>query len=190
MLRIAHRINTIDQLHNIDNSYGIELDVRSVGDKLILHHDAFIDGQDFDSFLKHYKHSLIILNVKEEGLESRCLELMEKHGVKDYFFLDVSLPFLVRLSQKGLRDMAVRFSEYEPIHFVENFAGQVRWVWVDCFKSWPLDIDSYKILKEHFKICLVSPELQGHSTDLIEEWKKQLEGMEIDAVCTKVPEKW
>lgn len=190
MLKIAHRINTIQQLNEVPLHFGVELDLRPNGDKIIIHHDAFQDGEDFEEWLKHYKHALIILNTKAEGMEERILSLMEQYQVKDYFFLDLSLPFLIKYMKRGVKDIAVRFSEYEPLDFVMGFAGKVNWVWVDCFTDLPLTPENYALLKKHFKLCLVSPELQGYPLERITEFKTNLNGMEIDAVCTKRPDLW
>lgn len=190
MLKIAHRINTIEQLKSVPEDYGIEIDIRSDGDRLILHHDPFDRGESFEEFLNHFKQSFIVLNVKAEGIEAAILELLKKHGIKNYFFLDLSLPFLIKYAKKGEKNIAVRFSEYEPLEFVLKFKGLVDWVWVDCFTSLPLTDENYSALKENFKICLVSPELQGHPVERIEEFKSILVGKQIDAVCTKRPDLW
>lgn len=190
MLKIAHRINTVQQLREVSPEYGIELDLRYEGEKLIMHHDPFVTGELFEDLLKEYKHSLIILNVKTEGIEEEVLRLLKKYNVENYFFLDLSLPYLIKYMRKGEKNIAVRFSEYEPIEFVMSFKDKVEWVWVDCFTKLPLDDTSYNLLKKHFKLCLVSPELQGYSLDRIEEFKTQLANKSIDAVCTKKPELW
>ena len=190
MIKIAHRINSINQLKNTPFEYGVELDLRPHGDKIIIHHDAFKEGEDFEEWLQYYKHSFIILNTKAEGMEERIISLLEKHKIEEYFFLDLSLPFLIKYMKKGVSKIAVRFSEYEPIEFVMNFAGKVEWIWVDCFNKLPLTTENYKLLKKHFKICIVSPELQGFDVSRIEEFKKILQNMPIDAVCTKNPHLW
>ncbi len=190
MLKIAHRINTIQQLKDTPKEYGVELDLRTYGDKIIIHHDAFANGEDFDEWLKYYNHSFIILNTKAEGMEERILALMVKYQIENYFFLDLSLPFLIKYMKKGVSKIAVRFSEFEPLEFVMSFAGKVEWVWVDCFTDLPLNHENYKTLKKHFKLCLVSPELQGYDIARIEEFKTKLKHMPIDAVCTKRPDLW
>jgi hypothetical protein len=190
MLKIVHRINTIQQLKETHTEYGVELDLRPDGNEIIIHHDPFTEGEDFEDWLKYYKHSFIILNTKAEGMEERLLALMEKYQIENYFFLDLSLPFLIKYMNKGVTKIAVRFSEYEPLEFVMNFAGKVDWVWVDCFTDLPLNPENYKILKKHFKFCLVSPELQGYDTSKIEEFKNKLKDMPMDAVCTKRPDLW
>jgi hypothetical protein len=53
--------------------------------------------------------------------------------------------------------------------------------------------NNYQVLKNnHFKFCLVSPELQGHSLDQIDNFKKILkaENLQIDAICTKRIDLW
>jgi hypothetical protein len=118
------------------------------------------------------------------------IELAERHKVRDYFFLDCANPTLIRLARRGVRKLAVRFSEYEPIESALALAGQAEWVWVDCFTRLPLDAESHRRLKQHFKICVVSPELQGHPAVQIAEYRKVFEKLPIDAVCTDLPEAW
>lgn len=84
---IAHRINTIDELKTIPFEYGVEIDIRDSNNRLILQHDPFKDGEDFDEYLKHYRHGILILNIKSERIEMKVLELIEKYNIKDYFFL-------------------------------------------------------------------------------------------------------
>jgi hypothetical protein len=69
-------------------------------------------------------------------------------------------------------------------------AGQVDWVWVDCFTRLPLDDTSYQQLHQHFKICLVSPEMQGFPRQTIQTFRQQLRAMPIEAVCTDLCQDW
>jgi hypothetical protein len=187
---IRHRVNTAAQLSDVPPEYGVEIDLRDRGERLILQHDPFGDGEDFESWLAHYRHGLLILNVKSERIEHRVLELVRRHGVKDFFFLDCSFPMIRTLVKRGERRIAVRFSEYEPIESCLALAGQVDWVWVDCFTRMPLDADSYRRLKEYFRLCAVSPELQGRPAETIPDYAAQLAPYPMDAVCTKRPDLW
>tara|TARA_B110001450_G_scaffold138776_1_gene130061 strand:- start:3972 stop:4547 length:576 start_codon:yes stop_codon:yes gene_type:complete len=189
MLVIDHRVNSTINLQNLIAD-GVELDLRYHNSDIILHHDPFQPGEKFEYFLKKYRLKFIILNIKSEGIEEEVLRLVQKHEVKDYFFLDSSIPFMVKYINKGWTKFAVRFSEYEPLEFALKFKNKVEWVWVDCFNDLPLNEKSYLELKKNFKICLVSPELQGHPLSMIEDFKKQLNGFQIDAVCTKRPDLW
>ena len=190
MLYIKHRINTINDLKSVPQNMGIEVDIRYEGNKLILHHDPFVSGEDFEAFLQEYKHAFIILNIKSEGIEEKTLQLINKHNIKEYFLLDITFPQVVKLSKAGNKNIAIRFSEYEPIEQALRLKGLVNWVWIDCFNDLPLNEKTYLGLKKYFKICIVSPELQKHSTDTIPELKKILSKCAVDAICTKVPELW
>ena len=189
MKLIKHRINNKKQLKRNDVD-GVELDLRYHNSDIILHHDPFQKGENFEEFLKNFSLNFIILNIKSEGIEEEVLRLLKKYNVPDYFFLDTSIPFMVKYINRGWNKFAVRFSEYEPLELALKFKDKVEWVWVDCFTHLPLTTESYTQLKKHFKICLVSPELQGYPNSMIKEFKKQIEGFEIDAVCTKYPDLW
>lgn len=193
MLIVEHRKNTIEELKLVPPDHGVEIDIRSDGNKLILHHEPFSEGTEFGEWLKYFNHRFIILNVKEEGIEGRIQELIYKRGIKDYFFLDVSFPFMVWLSNEGMREFAVRLSEFESLETVLNMKGRVKYVWVDCFTKLPLNRDIYRKLKTaELKICIVSPELQKHDIKEIETYAEALwkEGIYFDAVCTKKPQLW
>lgn len=194
MKLISHRRNLRSELAATPQQYGIEVDIRSRGDKLIIHHDAFVDGESFDDWITEYRHGTLILNVKEEGLEARLIALMEQHGIANWFFLDQSFPFLVKWSKAGERRCAVRVSEFESIDTALTLAGKVDWVWVDCFTHFPLSgADARRLQDAGFKLCLVSPELQGRPAEteipqLIALLAER--GIVAEAVCTKRPDLW
>ncbi len=191
---IAHRRNTIEQLQETPKQYGVELDIRSFGDELTIHHDPFIQGESFLAWLRHYEHGTLILNVKEEGLEARLIQLMQEFQIQDYFFLDQSFPFLIKYARLGEHRCAVRVSEYESLETAHRLAGKIDWVWIDCFTHFPLSSAEIQQLKEWgFKLCIVSPELQGRDAEveipqLIELIKPY--HLSIDAVCTKRYDLW
>lgn len=194
MRLIAHRRNTLAELLATPVEYGVEVDIRSFGERLVIHHDAFVEGEDFNHWLDHYQHGTLILNVKEEGLEQRLLDLMKRKGIQDFFFLDQSFPFMVKTARQGERRCAVRVSEYECIDTALTLAGLIDWIWVDCFSRFPLSGDEAQRLREAgFKLCLVSPELQQRtSPEEIPVLRALLmdRGIVADAVCTKMPERW
>lgn len=190
MLIVEHRKNTIGELRAVPLHHGVEIDIRSDGENLILHHDPFCKGTNFEEWLEYFNHRFIILNVKEEGIEGRIQELLDKRNIKDYFYLDLSFPFLIKIMKKGQKNIAVRFSEYESIETCLTLAGKVDWVWVDCITKFPLTEDNYMRLSEHFRICLVSPELLGRPREEIQEIKKKISGRRIDMICTKLPDAW
>lgn len=194
MIIIHHRRNTIQELKDTPQKYGVEVDIRCVGKHLIIHHDPFVSGECFEKWLKEYNHGTLILNVKEEGLEEKLIYLMKEHNITDYFFLDQSFPFLIRWSNKGEHRCAVRVSEFESVETALSLAGKVDWVWLDCFTDFPINKNQFDFLKDAaFKICLVSPELQGRNgEDEIKNMSLTLKNIDIklDAVCTKHPYLW
>ena len=190
MLLIEHRVNTIEHLRRVPSERGIEVDVRDYDGDLRLVHDPWLSGERLEDLLAAYQHALLIFNVKCDGLEDRIMKLAAQYRVQDYFFLDLANPTLVNLTRREVRQVAVRYSEFEPLEFALAFAGKVDWVWVDCFTHLPLDSETYRRLREHFKICLVSPELQKHPRDLIQSFRQQLRDMPIDAVCTDYCDDW
>jgi hypothetical protein len=185
---IAHRVNSINELLNIPIKYGVEVDLRDYGDRIILQHDPFKNGENFEEYLKHYNHGTIILNIKSEGIEFKVLELLKKYNINNYFFLDSSFPVIHSLCLKNEKNIALRFSEFEGIDTICLMSKKVDWIWVDCFRKLPITGQNYKLLKNHkYKLCLVSPELQGQDRKL-ESYKNYLqkEGIVFDAICTKV----
>lgn len=193
MLIIHHRRNTLELLAETSVEWGVEIDVRSYGEKLVVHHDPFVDAISVEEWLTGYQHQLVTLNTKEEGLETRLLKLMEKHNVQDFFFLDQSFPFLIKTAKSGESRCAVRVSEYESVETALTLAGMVQWIWVDVFTRFPLTKRDYERLKDAgFRLCLVSPELQNHPLEVIDSIRVELQSkaIDLDAVCTKKPELW
>ena len=194
MKLIAHRRNTLDELLATPTDYGVEVDIRSFGKRLVIHHDPFVEGEDLVTWIDHYRHGTLILNVKEEGLEQCLLRLMAERGIEDFFFLDQSFPFLVKTARQGERRCAVRVSEFEHIDTALALAGKIDWVWVDCFTRFPLSAeDAVRLRDADLKLCLVSPELQQRTgDDEIPALRALLaeRGITADAVCTKQPERW
>ncbi len=185
----AHRINTVAELLKIPEYYGIEIDLRdTTNGKLHLSHDPFVLGEYFEDFIKYYHHKFIILNIKSERIEHKILDILDKHNITEYFFLDSSFPMIYLLSKSGNKNIAVRFSEYESIESILLLRNRVNWVWVDCFSMLPLTVDIYHTLREAgFKICIVSPELQGQDNK-IEQYRDFMRenNIYVDMICTKV----
>ena len=195
MIKIIHRVNTLEQLTACDISFGVEMDLHAYGDRLVVHHDALTTGPQLSEWLAAFRHRFVIFNIKEEGIENLVRLAAAKAGIENYFFLDLSFPSLIKMIRKGERRVAVRVSEYEPITGALNLAGQADWVWMDLFKGWFLSETEYLLIKEAgFKICLVSPELHGdgRGESEIRELREimTLKGIKIDAVCTKRPDLW
>lgn len=185
---IAHRVNTRAELEKLPPEYGVEIDLRdSSAGHIHMAHDPFVIGERFEEYLKCYRHGTMILNIKSERIENRIRPMLQQYGISKYFFLDSSFPMIYAMSSLGERNIALRYSEYEGIDTLITMAGKVNWVWVDCFTKLPLDRARYMQIRDlGYKLCLVSPELQGRPKD-IETYKSKLNSydIEFDAICTK-----
>ena len=190
MLLIEHRVNTIEHLRRVPRNRGVEVDVRTAGAHLVLAHDPFEPGERLDEYLDVYAHAFIVFNMKCDGLEADVIALARERGVSEFFLLDVAAPSLVRLARCGERRVAVRVSEFEPVESAMAFAGLVDWAWIDCFTRFPLDPDRYALLQRHFRLCLVSPELQRHPRSDVQAYAALVAAMPVDAVCSDVCDDW
>jgi len=193
-LIICHRKNTIKQLVEVPTNFGVEIDVRSYKNKIILNHSPMEIGESLDKWLKFYKHKFLIINIKEEGLETYIYKILKKNKIKDFFFLDQSFPYLIKTLNSNEKRCAIRFSEYENEKSIYNLKKKINWVWVDHFTKFPLNkriANNFK--KKKIKICIVSPELVKKSQrNKIKNLKNFIKKnkIHIDAVCTKNPEIW
>ena len=185
---IAHRINTVEELRKLPTEYGVELDLRDdLNGRIYISHNPFEAGEDFEDYCKEYHHGTMILNIKSERIEHEVLKLMEQYQIKNYFFLDSSFPMIKLLTDMGVKQVALRFSELEGLDTIRNMAGRAEWVWVYCFTKVPIEQASFQELKAlGYKLCFVSPELeaQEEKLPLYKQYIKE-QGIVFDAVCTK-----
>ena len=188
---ICHRINCVNELKEINEIFGTEIDIRDdhKTGKVILAHEPFSTGEYFEDYLKKYNHNTLILNIKSERVELECLKLLEYYNISNYFFLDSSFPMIYLLNNEYKNNNnACRFSEYENINnFLEN-KNMFSTLWVDCFTKFPLNKKNYEIIKkENKKICIVSPELQKQP-EKIEIYRSYIIENNIfpDMICCKI----
>ena len=105
MIIVCHRINTIKQLKKIPYNYGVEVDVRDYNNNLILNHDPFKKGENFLNYLKYFKHKFIIINIKSEGIEKRVYKILKQKKIFNFFLLDVTIPFIVKLNKNLIKKL-------------------------------------------------------------------------------------
>jgi hypothetical protein len=190
---IKHRVNKITELSNLAPGLGAEIDLRSSQGQIILSHDPFQTGDSFADYLKIWAakktRGTLILNPKEDQIESQALVLLNECGVTDFFFLDLTIPTTVKLAvREKMGKVAVRVSDYEPVSGALKFKGLAQWIWLDCFAGLPPPPDVISALRGNFKLCLVSPELHGYPSTFLPAFLELAQ--QADAVCTKVPEAW
>lgn len=204
MILVAHRVNTTEKLKEIPSTYGVEIDVRGYGNRLLLNHDPISDPTLYttlEEYLAQFsaqENAFVIFNVKEAGYEQNIIDLAAKYGIpkEKYFLLDVEFPYLYRATRKeGVREIAVRYSEAEPIESVEaqsiDDKPLLDWVWIDTNTRLPLDEEKdgkdivARLMK--FKTALVCPGRWGRPEDIgayAEEIKKK--GLQLDMVMTSM----
>jgi hypothetical protein len=189
MIFCCHRINTIKQLKKIPTNFGIEIDINTDSNKLVLKHDPFGKGELLEKFLEFYRHKFLILNVKSEGLEKKIFKFLKKKKLKNYFFLDSSFPYIYKLSKKLTKKFAVRVSDIECINTAFEMKNKIKWVWLDCFKNYNVSIKNIKKLQNlNFKICLVAPDLHKRKVSLKDKIffrKLKKNNIKLDMVCSK-----
>lgn len=193
MIIIKHRVNAVSDLIATPKHLGVEIDLRSNDSELILNHDPFGDGTSFSEWLKKYDHSFLIINVKEEGLETSALDLMKEFDIKKFFFLDQSFPALYKSSKIYPQFICARVSDIESVQTALKL--NIGWIWFDSLTGdWSYLDDTVELLsKKNVMKCLVSPELQrsGSESELLAlKHLIRKSKMNFDAVCTKYPEKW
>jgi hypothetical protein len=177
---------------NLDRQNGAEIDLRLQNGRIVLAHDPYADGEEFESWIANYDHNILILNTKEDGLEDQILEILKRNNLKEFFFLDQPFPTQNRCLSENI-PIAIRISDFEPVDVLRNL--QPEWIWLDNFSGNWENLFKSIVKVEHKlpKICLVSPELQNrimekevpHIVELINRYK-----IDIAAICTKFPENW
>ena len=193
MKKILHRVNTIKYLKKVPTEFGVEVDIRSFNNKVIISHEPLLNGIEFEEWINFYNHNFLILNIKEEGLEKYVLDILKKYKIRNFFFLDQSFPFLLKTINSGEKRCAIRISEFESIDSAYNLAGKIEWVWIDYFNKFPLNHKDFLELKKlGYKICIVSPEIQGKENYEIKILINFLKENKIipDAVCTRELDLW
>lgn len=192
---IIHRINSIKELKQIPIKYGVEIDVRGYGNKVLLSHDPIEEDiskyDELEDYLSYYQHGFIIFNMKEAGYEQKIIDLAKKYSIENYFLLDVEFPYLYKATRKlGFRKIAIRYSEAEPIESILahtiNGKPLLDWVWIDTNTTLPLNEDIMKKLAG-YKTCLVCPERWGRPQDIL-KYKKIIKNNNytIDAIMTSL----
>lgn len=193
MIFIEHRLNRLEEMAAANTSNGVEIDLRTIGSKMIVAHDPFQDGVVFETWLKEFAKRKfggpLILNTKEDGLEPNIVKTLEANAITNYLFLDTAFPTFIKYTETMPDRFMLRLSEYEYIDAAMAFAGRVNWLWVDCFHGTAVDEKILERASKSFKLCMVSPELQGYDLiHKIDDFRK-LKSY-FSAICTKHADLW
>ena len=155
---IIHRVNRIKDLMKLDNKFGTEVDLRCHGSKIVLNHEPNFSGDRFKDYVENYKHGTLVANIKETGIEDEVVNIIKNNKkIKNFFLLDVEIPYLFKCLKNKIKHSAIRVSHYEPLSQQINFKPIFNWFWLDSIKKLDLEKGEVKILNKH-KVCFVCPE--------------------------------
>ncbi len=191
---MIHRVNRGAQLEEIPSLFGVEVDLRQWDKDIIVEHDAFVHGESFEEWLTHFRHAMVVLNIKSEGIEMRAVKmLLESCPEARYFLLDQSFPFMVKSILGKSQVSGIRVSDIES--FEQATLLRPKWIWLDChLGDWSfLESALPNAQKLGILTCLASPELHGRQVEREMTQIKEIMGeanVEPTAVCTKNPSLW
>ena len=139
MIIFEHRLNSRQKIINAD--HGIEIDLRSSRNGLMLSHDPSIEKNVLlKDIEKHIMGRKVIFNVKEEGLEENLMEYFNEIDRENSFILDETVPYIIKYCKKGFTNFALRVSDLESIEtainineYLSAFDVRIDWIWLDCF---------------------------------------------------------
>ena len=127
MIKIQHRVNSINKLNNLNRNFGAEIDIRSFNKKLILNHEPFEKGELLNVYLKKFNHKFLILNIKEEGIENLTLDYLRKYKIKNYFLLDVTIPKIFQfVKNKKKSNLCLRISKFFLVSLLASASRIIR----------------------------------------------------------------
>ena len=159
----------------LKQGFGIETDLRDLDGKFVISHDPPTKTEEiieFKDFLKIYreknKNLTLAINIKSDGIAKNIYDICLSEEISNFFIFDMSIPDLIHANQLGCKKLFFRLSEYEDPACIP---AEAEGLWVDFFKGkFSKDIKLLENLNKYSKIAFVSPELHGHSVQLVEEF--------------------
>ena len=185
MIPIIHKVNSIEKLNTLSEDVGVEIDIRHGGEKLVLSHDIQEKEENFEEYLDNYNKKFIVANIKESGVEDAVENILTKRKIDNFFLLDVEFPYILQNYKRLGDNLSVRYSKYESIESVSNFANKVKWLWIDTYEDFEINDEIAEIISS-FKIFLVSPSRWGmpeklsYYISLFKDYKIELDGIMIE----------
>lgn len=170
--------------------YGTETDVRDCCGKLVISHDPPRGGELTLAELLALAgdaQPVLAINIKADGLATQVAHEMARHGYRNWFVFDMSIPD-TRAQLAASNPTYVRMSEVEQ---APPFLDVASGVWLDAFESdgWRIAVLA-TLLERHLKVCLVSPELHRRAHRPFWEQLKD-SGLHLNenvSLCTDLPE--
>lgn len=173
--------------------FGTETDVRDAVGKLVISHDmpsgneiSFADFLALASSEARGERLLLALNIKADGLAQRLQEEIKNYPQLDCFVFDMAVPDMRGFFSTDV-PVFTRMSEVErEPAWLERAAG----VWLDAFDGeWYRVEDIRRLLDKGLRVCIVSAELHGRSSDALWNMLLSLKNEENLVLCTDFPEK-
>ena len=151
---IAHRQNKLKNLKSLldDDVRGVEIDLRSNGNKIIISHDPFLNGLDFEKNIKKLKNFFLIIDVKSTGFSEKVLKILNKEKIKFLFLNLIGSEQNYLIKKKYSKNLFLRFSSIEkPDLSIKDFK-RIKWIWFDFFNGKYITIKDYNYIKKIKKI--------------------------------------
>jgi len=177
--------NSLDSFEAAESmGFSIETDLRTFNGDLVISHDSIL-GESFIGLNNLTRlNSAFALNIKEDGLQTKIVELREWIKGSSSFVFDGSLPEMYRYKKLGI-DHALRISEYE-----RTLAWDCNTVWLDSFESdwWVDDVSLIEIIQGK-NVIVVSPELHGRDYKNLWDYLRESrqKGRFDFSICTDLP---
>ena len=126
---IIHRVNSINSLNKVPKHFGVEVDIRAFGSKLVLNHEPYQDGEDIDDYLDEFNHGTLILNIKEVGIElyykllkETIRELKSTSKFDEDWSPIIKLGFPISIPENYISDLDLRLNLYRKISNINNIS--------------------------------------------------------------------
>lgn len=181
----------------LDYGFGIELDLRDAGRRLVISHDlpranapALAGVLHTLSRHRNFGAVLFALNIKSDGIEGKVAALVRRFDMrKNSFVFDMSVPsqYIFHRDYHGVLACACRHSdvETEPVLYRVS-----RWVWMDELqRPWIRNAAILRHLARGKQVVIVSPELhQRPHRAAWQRYRRLAAGRQNRlALCTDLP---
>ena len=187
---VAHRQNKLKNFKNLlkNKITGIELDLRSEGNKITICHDPFSNGLEFKKNIKKLKNFFLIIDIKSTGISEKVLQILKKNNIKFLFLNLIASEQIYLINKLHASNLFLRFSSIEQPDLTNKDLKKIKWIWFDFFNDKYITIKDYNYIKKHKKkICLTSPDLIDGSLLKTLKYIKYLNknNIKIDMICSK-----
>ena len=187
---VAHRQNSLKNLKSLidDNIKGVEIDLRTNRNKIIISHDPFLNGPEFVKNIKILKNFFLIIDFKSTGFSEKVLKILTKEKINFLFLNLISSEQDYLIKKSYSKNLFLRFSSIEKPNLNIKYFKKIKWVWFDFFNEKFITIKEYDYIKKYKKnICLTSPDLIDDNKLKILKYIKYLNKnkIKIDMICTK-----